>query len=37
MFYHRQVMCDKEIGQVFLLLKFDQQVDNLCLNGNVKS
>ena len=23
-------------GQIFLLLKFDQQVNNLCLNGNVK-
>ena len=36
MFYHRKVVCDKQIGQTQLFLKLDQQVYYLCLNGYVQ-
>ena len=37
MFHNRQVMADKQIGQIQILLQITQQVDNLRLNGYVKS
>ena len=33
---HGKVMCDKEVSQTSLFLKFFQKVDYLCLNGNVQ-
>ncbi len=36
MFYHRQVMRDKEIGQVKFFLQIYQQVKDLALDRDIK-
>ena len=35
-FYHAQIMCNKKIGKPILFLELDQQVDHLCLDGNIE-
>ena len=37
MFDHRQVVSDDNIGKMKFLLKINQQVDNLGLDGNIQS
>ena len=36
MLYYRQIMCDKQIGKISLLLQILHQIQDLCLNGNIK-
>ena len=33
---HAQIVGDKDIGQLFLILQIHQQIQDLCLNGNVQ-
>ncbi len=36
MFYHGQVVGDKQVSKVVFLLQFNKQVNNLGLDGNVQ-
>ena len=36
MFDHRQVVGNNNVGKIKFLLKFDQQIDNLGLNGYIQ-
>ena len=36
MLYNGQVVGNKKIGQIKFLLQVTEQIDNLCLNGNIQ-
>ncbi len=37
MLHHTQIVGDKQVGQLILLLQVLQKVNDLCLNGHIQS